>query len=207
MAESDAFMTGIELLAAYICNREVDLPDRPDDLVDLLRNELCLARDKRILATKKRDVWKLLKTGDSPISCDGGVGIYGGEKDFKRRGDKPRFVRNDGAWFHFTITVDMRDRRPLALIAYDFELVFPEKLVKEHQFPLFVRFDLNQPGHRNDCRELRAHMHPGHDDLITPAPLMAPLEILRLFLYGGLVPPAKLRNPRGAATDSMEPIS
>jgi hypothetical protein len=44
--------------------------------------------------------------------------------------------------------------------------------------------------HRNETRELRSHLHPGSDDILAPAPLMSPLEILGLFIDG-------LRRPEG----------
>lgn len=45
----------------------------------------------------------------------------------------------------------------LALLGYNFERVFADGHVE------FIRFDLNPVGHANEARELRAHMHPGHD--------------------------------------------
>lgn len=194
MLDVDASSRGIKALAEHINSREIPLPHTPDELAKTLLRELWAARDDDCLLTKKHECSQLVKLGGSPVEGMGYVGIYGGEKDFKRRGDKPRFIRHDRAWFHFTMTVAKRNRQPLALIAYDFELCFSEEQVQEQQFPRFVRFDLNPPGHDNEARELRSHMHPGHDDLTTPAPLMGPLEILHLFLYGKLVPPSKLRR-------------
>jgi hypothetical protein len=73
-----------------------------------------------------------------------------------------------------------RERRgALELLAYDFELRFPPGAGAP-----FVRFDLNLPAHHNEERELRAHMHLGSDDVISPALMMAPGEMLALFLDG-----------------------
>ncbi|MFV8749137.1 hypothetical protein ACNOYE_01155 [Nannocystaceae bacterium ST9] len=67
----------------------------------------------------------------------------------------------------------------------DFELVFPDGHV-----PTFVRFDLNEPGHENEEREIRSHMHPSNDDLLVPAPVMGPEELLDVLIR-------RLRAPRG----------
>lgn len=48
----------------------------------------------------------------------------------------------------------------------------------------FLRFDLNLPDHRNEARELRCHLHPGSDDILIPAPLLTPAEMLTLFIDG-----------------------
>jgi hypothetical protein len=85
-------------------------------------------------------------------------------------------VRDDDAWFDFTITVRKRGQE-LELLAYDFEIRFPPG-----RGAPFLRFDLNLPGHRNADRELRMHMHPGSDDILVPAPLMSPKEVLAIFI-------------------------
>jgi hypothetical protein len=55
--------------------------------------------------------------------------------------------------------------------------VFPDG----HQ-PSFVRYDLNERGHENDNRWIRCHLHPGNDDLMIPAPVMSPEELLDVLL-------------------------
>lgn len=144
---------------------------------------------------KPEDVFALLKLEDpppeAPPRC---AGIYGGEKDFKRSGARPCFRRIDGAWFVFTITVRSLTRTQIELLAYDFELCFPARDQQEAGLPRFVRFDLNLPGHGNDAKGLRCHVHPGHDDLSAPAPLMSPVELLDLFLTGELAMPERPRR-------------
>lgn len=160
-----------------------------------IRSHLVSACDNGILAMKPHEIFTKLKLSDSPL--DPGPeykGIYGGEKDLKRTGELPCFRRQDGAWFTFTITVRARRGQALELYAYDFELCFPERSDQEAGLPRFVRFDLNQPGHDNESKGLRCHMHPGHDDLIAPAPLMSPLEILDLFLSDALAVPERPRK-------------
>lgn len=113
------------------------------------------------------------------VLSEGKVAIVGGEKDQSRLKDLPRFKRSDGAWFHFTLTVAERTKHQhVALVGYDFELVFPDGAQ-----PAFVRFDLNPPDHHNEEEGLRSHMHPGTDDFSAPSPLMSPLEILDVLLY------------------------
>jgi hypothetical protein len=166
--------------------------------VQLLREiqrHLVDACDDGALVTKQHEILKRLRLSDSPLGAQPAfVAILGGEKDLKRTGQHPCFRRRDGAWFTFTITVCRRGRGPLDLHAYDFELCFPEARDRDARFPRFVRFDLNPPGHDNEGRALRCHMHPGHDDLIVPAPLMTPLEILDLFVSGELKIPDRPRQ-------------
>lgn len=87
-------------------------------------------------------------------------------------------MRDDEAWFDFTITV--RERAGgLELLAYNFEIRFPSAMGSP-----FLRFDLNLPEHRNEDRELRSHLHPGSDDVHGPAPMMSPDELIALFVDG-----------------------
>jgi hypothetical protein len=171
------------------------LPANPEALRREMRSYLVRASDNRLLAMNAHDVFDRLRLSPSPLGPPPEfMGIYGGEKDLKRTGQKLRFVRTDGAWFHFTITVRTGAKRPLALVAYDFELCFPEHASYSTGLPRFVRFDLNQLEHDNESKGLRCHMHPGHDDLIAPAPLMSPLEVLNLFVTGLVLP----HHPRKA---------
>jgi hypothetical protein len=183
-------------LQTYLCARTsgLDLPEAPKELLRQLRGHLMNASDAGHLAMKPHEILRELKQASSPFpEAADSVGIYGGEKDFKRTGLRPRFVRSDGAWFTFTITIRAAKGQSLELIAYDFELCYPQRLLLEGHGPRFVRFDLNPPWHENDPRGLRCHMHPGHDDLLVPAPLMSPLELLDLFVNGLRLPEAPRR--------------
>lgn len=187
----DASLARASSLQAHICRRAdtLELPEEPKLLVREMRDHLVNASDEGLLETPAHDIFKLLKESASPIDRRPEYrGIYGGEKDLKRTGERPHFRRRDGAWFFFTLTVRSRRGLPLQLIAYDFELCFPPSAPDAERLPRFVRFDLNQPGHDNESIGLRSHVHPGHDDLSAPAPLMSPMELLDLVVAGLPVP-------------------
>jgi len=99
------------------------------------------------------------------------------QRDLSRISDAGQFRRHDDGLFNFGVTV-RQEKRSLELVAYRFELRLPE-----NSEPRFIRFDLNGPEHDNSKRDIRCHLHPGHDDLLVPSALLAPVEILELFLY------------------------
>jgi hypothetical protein len=146
---------------------------------------LIAANDDKLLKNKQHEIRKLLKFRDKSkvILKEGYSDIIGGEKNFKRSKNIPHFERHDGCWFDFTIIIS-----PTEIIAFDFEIRFPEGYS-----PSFLRFDLNLPGHDNQERDIRFHMHPGNDDIMIHSPPMTPIEILHLFLYG-LELPKKSRS-------------
>ncbi len=172
------------------------LPDEPHELWRELRGQLWDASDRDLLDMKPKEIADILKLSNSPLGRQPEyVAICGGEKDQKRTGKLPCFRRHDGAWFVFTITVRRRHKQPLELYAYDFELCFPEHGDQEEpRSPRFVRFDLNDPKHDNKAKGLRCHVHPGHDDLIAPAPVLSPVELLDLFLSEDLTLPERARR-------------
>ncbi len=105
-------------------------------------------------------------------------GLLGGQKPFARLPESALLRRDDDAWLHFTVTLSQAADR-LELLAYDFELVFPA-----NHSPPWIRFDLNYPEHSNQARDLRSHLHPGNDDILLPAPIMTPVELLELLIVG-----------------------
>jgi hypothetical protein len=144
----------------------------------VLRSEIfqCLniASSYGLLKTKLHEIHKLLKI-TKPTK--GIVEITGGERNFKRLKEIPHLERVDGCWFDFAILVN-ENYNPAEIIAFDFEIRF-----LENNSIKFLRFDLNLPGHDNQERGIRFHIHPGSDDLMLHSPPMSPLEILHLFLY------------------------
>jgi hypothetical protein len=174
---------------AYAAARHLELPSRAKDLFRALRAQLVAASNEGLVAEPPEKIFKFVRLLVEPPPQilehlrqrklhDRAFCIVGGEKNQQRDPGVPHFKRHDGAWFDFSITVRERDEQ-LELLAYDFELRFPPG----SGVP-FLRLDLNLPGHDNDARDLRCHLHPGADDLQVPAPLMTPPELLALFLEG-----------------------
>ncbi|MEA5514097.1 hypothetical protein [Nodularia sp. UHCC 0506] len=144
----------------------------------VLRGEIfqCLTKASAngLLKTKLHEIHKLLKI-TKPTK--GIIEITGGERNFKRLKEIPHFERMDGCWFDFAILVN-QNYKPAEIIGFDFEIRFlDDNPIK------FLRFDLNPPGHDNQERGIRFHLHPGSDDLMVHSPPMSPLEIIHLFLY------------------------
>jgi hypothetical protein len=192
----------IAAIQAHVLSRKLELPPRARDLERQLRNTLIHASDTHALLTPPHEVFQLVKLSrDPPPNIAGqlvGAGlranaffIEGGDKNQERNPARRHFKRNDGAWFDFTIAVcELRDG--LEFLAYDFEIRFPPGCGTP-----FLRLDLNPPAHTNTERDLRAHMHPGSDDILVPTPLLSPHEVLTLFTDGLRLPAHrdKPRNP------------
>jgi hypothetical protein len=147
-----------------------------------LLKTLTKASDEEILKTKPHEIHKLLKLEKSGEYGKGVFEIMGGQRNFKRSRDLPHFERADRCWFDFAIFID-ENPKPAQVLGFNFEIRFPDDFSVK-----FLRFDLNTPGHDNDKRGIRFHLHPGHDDLMIPSPPLCPLEILHLFLYGLSIP-------------------
>jgi hypothetical protein len=149
---------------------------------------LTQASNERILNTKLHDIHKLLKLERSGEHGKEIFEILGGQRNFKRLREIPHFERHDGCWFDFAILID-QNPKPAQIIGFNFEIRFPENYSTK-----FLRFDLNLPGHNNEDRGIRFHVHPGTDDFMFHSPPMSPLEILNLFLYGLPIP----KRPRSS---------
>jgi hypothetical protein len=186
-------------LQRYAIERPIDLPGSAKGLLRDLRAALVAASNKKKLATSPNDIKGLVLLLDEPPPTvlkplreqglhHGAFCVEGGVKNQGRDPELPHLKRKDGAWFDFSITVREVDRA-LELLAYDFEI----RLNPGMGAP-FLRFDLNLPHHSNEERELRCHLHAGSDDILVPAPLMHPLEVLALFIEG--VRPPTDRRPR-----------
>lgn len=141
------------------------------------------ARDERVLKNKLEEINQLLKLTPEK----GKTAILGGVRNFRRIRDLPHFERNDGCWFDFSILID-ETLKPAEIIGFNFEIRFPTG-----SHVTFLRFDLNLPGHNNEERGMRFHLHPGSDNFLIHSPPISPLEILHLFLYD-LPIPVKTRS-------------
>lgn len=96
------------------------------------------------------------------------------EKDPK---SKDCLVRDDDAVLSFSVTVGQKPGQPLALLAYRFDLTFPDS-----ERVGFVRFDLDRPEEGHSNQGLRAHIHPGLADGRLPSPVLDPVEALHFLL-------------------------
>lgn len=189
----------LEALQRYTTERPLELPKSAKELSRNLRATLIRASNAKKITTSPEQIHERVLVLDAPPPTvldqlrarelhQGAFCVVGGEKNQDRDLQRPHFMRNDGSWFDFSIIVrEVGDR--LDLLAYDFEL----RLATGMGAP-FLRFDLNLPEHRNQDRELRCHLHPGSDDILVPAPLMSPIEVLALFIDG--IRPVTTRKPR-----------
>jgi hypothetical protein len=179
----------VETWQQHALSRAIELPSAATDLRQELRNVLRKASDAGKIRTSPHKIYQLVEVLPEPGPpltkqlrerglYTGAYCIVGGEKNLKRDRRLAHFTRDDDAWFDFTITVREKGDR-LELLAYDFEIRFPPGMGTP-----FLRFDLNLPSHRNEDRELRSHLHPGSNDILVPAPMMSPTEVLALFVEG-----------------------
>lgn len=162
--------------------RATPLPNTAKQLFQLFSQTLQKAVQEEVLINGAYDVSRLLRlTSGGRSGCSELFALTGGPKEFTRA-TVPRpadhFVRDDGGVVHFSLEIRQNHGSLLELIAYNFEVYFPDR----QPIP-FVRFDLNSHGHSNDDLGLRAHVHPGHDDIQLPSPLLPPLEALKFVLY------------------------
>lgn len=172
-------------LQQRICDTPCPMERDSRALYKQLKTTLLTAWTRGYLLTPHHEVTALMKREES----DGNILIEGGVVDFRRTSEKDQFRRKDGGLFNFGVTV--REKPALELIAYRFELRLPQG-----SEPRFIRFDLNRPDHDNSEAGIRCHLHPGHDDLLVPSALLAPVEILELYLYHVYFPDGNKRKQR-----------
>jgi hypothetical protein len=158
------------------------LPTTAKELHEQFGSVLLRAIRDEALVNGAYHVGQLLRLTATSRSGDPHVfALTGGPKDLRREASprrEERFLRDDGAVIHFALIVRERQGAPLDLIAYGFEIYFPTR-----QPIAFVRFDLNDRRHSNDDLGLRAHLHPGNEDLQLPSPLLFPLDALNFLIY------------------------
>ena len=180
-----------DALQEHTVGRSLELPSAAKELYSRLRKQLLDASNAGKLSTSPNDIIQhvrlLDKLSEFPLQVaenlrrqdlDGGAFciVVGRKINQNRDRSFPHLTRDDDAWFDFTITG--RERKGLLeLLSYGFEIRFPPGMGAP-----FLRFDLNLPDHRNKARELRCHLHPGSDDILVPAPLMSPFELLAMFV-------------------------
>jgi len=154
------------------------MPKKPSALRAAILKCLMQASNTRILQDGPHEIQRKVKLKPDANKPDWIV-LEGGLVDGTRFGEKDHFKRDDGALIDFSITVQ-QGAEAVELVAYDFVIELPAGLG-----PPFLRIDLNKPETDNEHIGLRSHMHSGvnEDQLIVPAPVMSPVEILTLFLY------------------------
>ncbi|HZI13653.1 MAG TPA: hypothetical protein VE153_24965 [Myxococcus sp.] len=142
-----------------------------------MQSYLIKASDRKLIKEPHHEIYSLLKLTE----LSGGLfGLSVGDvRNFKRDPQLPHFTRSDGGWFDFQLLV-REDSSGLEIVAYDFEL----RLVENRQVS-FLRFDVNPPGHDNETKALRAHLHLNSDDdgMAVPAPILTPFEIFDIFIH------------------------
>jgi hypothetical protein len=191
----------LEHLQRHTADRPIELPESAKALRGDLLRTLIKASNAKKITTPPQDIQAYLQLHPEPpprvlkelramdLHRDAFC-ITGGEKNQDRVESLAHFKRDDGAWFDFSIVVRQTGGR-IDLLAYDFEI----RLAPLMGAP-FLRFDLNLPDHRNEGRDLRCHLHPGSDEILVPAPLMSPSELLTLFIEGArLSTDRERRNP------------
>lgn len=170
------------------------------DVTKILRRRVARAfKDQVLIADcthlirQKRAKIELPKRGLQEL-----IVVWGGvEINRERDPSKEHFRRSDGAWFDFHVHLRHYDgeraaqRGLLELVGYGYELRFPAEAGCDVRW---IRFDLNHPGHENDERNVRAHFHPGDEDLQAPSAVLQPDEAIELLLSDLLQLPQKRRS-------------
>ena len=153
------------------------LPSTPAGLYDSIRTALMDASNDRLIASGPHDVARLLRPKHHRLPRHGFVQIDGGT-------DAEPFIRmSDGAAFNFGVTVEYRAPGGARLVSFRYQLQY-----RRDASPPFLRFDLNPCPHVDPVREPQSHIHPGHDDIRCPFPLMAPLEMMGFLIHGCRMP-------------------
>ncbi len=174
----DARRQRAEALQGRLLGGVADLPRDARALFTEIRRHLVRASDAGRLRDPPEHVFRWAKLTDAPAHGPAAHAIVGGEKNFARTRDKAHFTRSDGAWFDFSLTIRERHGEPVELVAYNFEMRFPDQTT-----PAWLRLDLNPPGHGNEAGGHRAHLHPAADDLTLPYAALHPIETLDMFVY------------------------
>jgi len=123
----EAFQQRLLRVQDRICRSWPELPSTPPELLRQLRRMLLDASDRQVLKNQPHEVYQYVKQSEpppAPRAVPGALAIVGGEKNQPRSKDRKHFLRSDGAWFDFAITVAPA-HGSLTLLAYDFELRFP----------------------------------------------------------------------------------
>ncbi|UJR83204.1 hypothetical protein [Sandaracinus amylolyticus] len=173
----------------------IGIHDAEDYLRRAIRKRLIVASNQGRLSAGAHDISRAVRVQPSDEK-EGAFDLIGGRRNFGRVRELVDLRMPDGGWLFFmAILIPHADG--LEVFAYNCERVY-----SEGASPRWVRFDYNEDGHRNDERGLRAHMHPGNDDLMLPSPILAPHELLDVFLLGGILDAERKTRTKGEPANS-----
>ena len=146
----------MELASPGVCLREI-------------RSYLQRITDLRKTTNGAHLLWMMTKNGDTQI--DAGPTLYK-----EPCGDCIHF--RSGAELSFGITL-RSDGSKSTILAYRFHIQLPNSSGLD-----FVRIDLNLAKEQYDPLHMpRSHMHPGHEGIHIPFPVMRPLEVLDRIVH------------------------
>jgi hypothetical protein len=121
---------------------------------------------------RNNNLYAILKTVKS-----GDLGTITLGPQFDKGPTESHFYARSGARLSFGITLREGNGR-CRLVAYRFHFHLPEGAI-----PHFYRFDLNDRAHSTPLVEPRSHLHPGHDDIRLPTPVLNPIAVLDRVFY------------------------
>ena len=88
------------------------------------------------------------------------------------------FHFDSGARLSFGITLNPTDKKHSRVLSYRFHYV-----AANGRNPEFLRLDLNGSTHPTPLQEPRCHIHPGHEHVRIPSPVLVPSHALEIVLH------------------------
>ncbi|MEM9461324.1 MAG: hypothetical protein AAGF11_44580 [Myxococcota bacterium] len=169
----------------------IDVRSPRDYLDRVIRTQLLNAVNEGMLAVGPHEISRHVRIDDQSKQVPPdthAADLVGGRRNNKRREALADLRTPDGGWLSFSAVLRPKDGK-VEVVAYNVERVY-----RRDDCPHWIRFDFSPPGHDNDQRGMRSHVHPGDDDLQLPAPIFAPHELIALLLDPP--GPSDTRKPR-----------
>ena len=183
----NAFVSMMHGLQLRLTDGTGRIPVKAEDLCKALINELLRASRNDVIVNAQNDIRHLIQMTDGKPKTGPVYEVACGPKEWKRPetvNPKVHLLREDAALIQFHLEVEELPDR-LRLLSYSMEMWLPVGGVLP-----FVRLHLNPPSRENADSGMRAHVHPGHDDIRLPTPILSPAEALSFLLYDCALPPA-----------------